>query len=152
MTETKTNQDVWTKLQTIFSGCILLLLIVLTIFGVTAISSLHGSLKLIEEDLQQLQMDDVNGAIDALTDAANQLTAVDVDTLNKTAASLRDAADTLSAVDVNEINTTVKALTQAANTLSGLDIEQLNGLISSLNTVAERLQSITGIFSRLTGG
>ena len=146
------KQDVWAKLQVILSGCILLLLLALVIGALAGLSTLHQSLKLIEEDVQQLKMEEVNGAVASLTNAADQLSEVDVNALNRTALSLKDAAETLSAVDVDEINTSVKALTNAANNLSKLDIEQLNSLITSLNTVAERLQSVTSILSRLTGG
>lgn len=148
----KPSPSLWVKLQTIFSGCILALLLLLVIGGVLAYGAVGHSLELIENEVEQLKMDEVNEAIAALTEAANQLAAVDVDTLNQTATSLREAADTLAALDIDEINNTVLALTEAANNLSELDVNDLNGLINSLNNVAERLNGVTGAISRFFGG
>ncbi len=152
MTETKEKQSIWPMLQAIFSGCTLLLLIALAVYAALGIQSLQSSLQLIEADIQQIEMDEVNTAVLALTDAANQLSAVDVDGLNKTAKSLKDAADTLSGVEIDEINTAIKSLTSAADNLSKIDITQLNAMVQSLSTVAERLNNITSSLSRLFGG
>lgn len=135
-------------LQTVFTGAILVLLAALAIGAVVEFGTLHRSLALIEEEVQQLEMDDVNEAVLALTDAANKLADVDIDTLNETAASLRDAADKLAGIDIEEVNKTVSALTDAANNLSNLDIAQLNELINSLNSVATKLSSITSLFGK----
>ena len=152
MTETREKQSIWPMLQAIFSGCTLLLLIALAIYAAMGIQSLQRSLQLIETDIQQIEMDEVNTAVLALTDAANQLSEVDVEGLNDTALSLKEAADTLSGVDINEINTAVKSLTVAADNLSKVDIAQLNTMVQSLTTVAERLNNITASLSRLFGG
>ena len=165
--------NLWMKLQVIFTGIILLLLLALAVGAALEFRSVHRSLALIEEDVQQLNMDDINEAIHALTDAANQLAAVDVDTMNQTAASLKAAADQLAAIDMEtlnktvaslkdaaeelkkvdakEINNAVIALTQAANNLSELDIDQLNDVINNLNTVANRLTALTSVLGKLPG-
>lgn len=127
---TEKTQLTLSKIQVILTACILLTLIIGCIFLAQRVVQLQNCLDLVEKDLQALDMDSVNEAVDALTDAANQLAAVDVDTLNDTITSLRDAADTLKSVDITA----------------------LNSLVDSLETVANKLQNavnaVTGIFGR----
>ena len=140
------------RVQTLLLAGIFLIVLAVGIFAAVEFSAVHRSLALIEADLQDIQMEKINDAVESLTKAADQLAEVDVDTFNETAASLRDAANKLSELDTEKINDAVVALTEAANNLSELDTEQLNALISSLEDTASKLQNavngITGLFGR----
>lgn len=118
------------RLQTVFLGLILVIVLGVGFLAVREFRSLHRSLALVEQEVEALEMDRVNGAVEALTAAAENLSRVDVAELNATAGSLKEAADNLSQVDM----------------------DALNKLVASLTTVAEKLEktvnSITGIFGR----
>ena len=129
------------QIQTILLAGILVILLVGSILLAVQVSRVAVCLDIVEQDLQALSMDDVNEAVDALTEAANQLAAVDVDTLNQTATALRDAAENLKDVDIDTLNETIASLKGAADTLKDIDIDALNGLVGSLDTVAEKLQN-----------
>lgn len=151
MTTEKTQLSL-AKLQTGLLAAILTVLLIGSILLAVQISQVRSCLDLVEQDLQALNMDDVNDAVDALTDAANQLAAVDVDTLNQTASELKDAAANLKNVDMDTLNQTIASLKEAADTLKNVDMEALNGLVESLETVSTKLQNavnaVTGIFGR----
>lgn len=150
MTTEKTQLSL-TKIQTALLAAILIVLLVGSILLAIQISQLSSCMDLVEKDLQALNMDDINEAVDALTEAANQLAAVDVDTLNQTASELKDAAANLKNVDIDTLNGTIASLKDASDTLKNVDMEALNGLVESLENVSTKLQNavnaITGIFN-----
>ncbi|MBR6407974.1 MAG: hypothetical protein IKS19_05295 [Clostridia bacterium] len=139
------------RIQTALLGCILLIILAVGVFAAVEFSTVHRSLALIETDVRNVEVDQINEAVEALTAAANKLTEADVETLNETAASLRDAANMLAGLDTDGINDAVRALTEAANKLSELDIESLNGLVSALESTAQRLQNTANSIATLGG-
>ena len=142
----------WTRLQTLLlAGVLLVLLVTAAVLG-RELGSLHRSLELMEQKLTEVQMQQVNEAIDAMTEAANQLAAIDAEGLNQTAVSLRQAADRLTAMDVNTLNQAIASLRDAADTLKKLDIQAFNDVISSLDAASENLAKITGGIKTIFGG
>ena len=141
-----------TRLQTIALYAILILLILAVIFIAVQFSALRECMDMIDADLRQLDMTEINRAIDALRDAADSFAAVDIESLNTTVSALKDAADTLASVNIQSLNRAVLALEDAAKNLSEVDVENLNALVGALEAVSEKLQNvvngITGIFSR----
>ena len=90
--KTTGRASLWIKLQTGLLAAVLALLVVLTcVVGVTA-RRMEKSLALVQTDLEALEMSQVNQAVEALTEAARQLAAVDVEGLNEAAQSLKAAA------------------------------------------------------------
>lgn len=140
------------RVQSALLAAILVILLLAGIFLAGKISELQSVMDVIEQDVKALDMDALNDAVAALTEAADQLAAVDVGRLNDTVAALKDAAKTLSEIDMKGINKAVTSLTEAANHLKDVDIGSLNSLVQSLETVASKLQkatdSISGLFKR----
>ena len=142
------------RVQTVL---IALLLAALSVFVILTARSLHRmdrSLDLVEQDLAAMDMDQVNGAVEALTNAANRLSGVDLDELNGAVAALREAATRLSAVDVDVLNQTISALEGAADSLAAVDVDGLNTAVASLGKAADTLKdldinSLNGIISSL---
>ena len=129
--------SLWVKLQTgLLAG---------------SVKQLDHSLELVQTDLEALQMDKVNEAVAALTEAADRLAAIDVEGLNETAQSLKAAADSLTKVDVETLNGAIASLKDAANTLKDLDIEGLNGVIQSLSKTAANLQKVSDAIGSIFG-
>ena len=96
----------------------------------------------------ELDQDD----IDAMSEAAEELSAVDTDAINEAVLALKDAAGKLSDVDMTALNHAIEDLSGAATNLMDLDIEALNSLVTALETVAKKLEktsnAISGIFGR----
>ncbi len=162
------------RVQTALLALILVILLAAGVFVAREISELQSVMDVIEQDVKALDMDAMNDAVSALTDAAkqfsfvdmdalngavrslteaaDQLSSVDANTLNETVTALRDAAKMLSDVDMKGINKAVSSLTDAVNNLKDVDIDSLNALVQSLETVASKLQSaadaISGLFRR----
>ena len=92
--------------------------------------SIQNCISLIEQDVQTVDMNSLNSAVDAFTDAANQFNKIDMD----------------------EFNGTVASLDSAAAQLKGVDVESLNSLVDALEGVATKLQNavnaISGLFGR----
>jgi len=72
----------------------------------------------------------------------NEIRDIDVDEINDTVTALEKAASNLSKVDISQINSTVKSLKEAASTLSDVDIGALNDLVKSLQTTATALENV----------
>ncbi len=140
------------RLQTIIQGAILLVLVGAVVFVSGQFSTLRRCINLIDADLQALDMNEVNAAVDALSDAAERFSGIDVNSLNATVDSLHDAADQLGSADIPAMNDAVGALKGAAGKLENVDVESLNALVGSLEEVASKLQNavnaIGGVFGR----
>lgn len=93
--EQKDKKLAYIRIQTILIGCILAVMVVAGIIFTTGYYSLHHSMTLIESDLESIQMDNVNEAVEALTDAANTLSELDIEELNGLIASLNTTAEKL---------------------------------------------------------
>ncbi len=88
----------WTKLQAV-AMCVLL--VVLTYFTISTSVKMHKldrSIELVEQDLEQLQMKDVNEAIDALSAAADNFARIDMDAFNQTVDNLNRVTESLAKV------------------------------------------------------
>lgn len=140
------------RLQTIIQGAILLVLVGAVVFLGGQFSTLRRCMNLIDADLQALDMNEVNTAVDALSDAADRFSEIDVNSLNATVSSLHEAADKLGNVDIPAMNDAVDALKGAAGKLENVDVDSLNSLVGSLEEVASKLQNavnaVSGVFSR----
>ena len=134
----------WTRLHALLLTLVLVLLLATVAVLGREIGSLHRSLDLMEQKLTEVQMEQVNDAIEAMTDAANQLASIDAEGLNRTAESLRQAADRLTAMDVKTLNEAIASLRDAADTLKQFDVEAFNDVIQSLDKTSENLAKITG--------
>ena len=117
------------KMQTAILAAILVILLIAGIFVAAEFSTIHRSISTLQTEVESLEMDSVNDAVAALTEAAENLAAVDVSTLNETAVSLREAADTLALIDTDTLNSTAASLKEAANNLSKVDTDSLNSLV-----------------------
>lgn len=118
------------RIQTALIACILIFLIILGVAAAAKVRSMQTCIDLIERNMETVDMEALNDAVDAFTDAANQFNKIDMD----------------------EFNNTVAALDGAAEGLQEVDVESLNALVSSLETVAAKLQNtvnaISGFFGR----
>lgn len=123
------TQATYLKLQTVLLAGILLLLLVGGILLASQISRVSACIDTVDEQLQAIEVEEVNDAVSALTEAANRLAQIDTDTLNQTAQSLKEAADTLKQVDMTA----------------------LNGLVTSLQNVTAKLQTAVNAISSLFG-
>ena len=162
------------RIQTLLIALLLVALSVFVVLTARSLNRMDRSIDLVEQDLAAMDMDRINEAVTALTNAANrlsgvdldelngavsalkeaatQLSAVDVEVLNQTIASLEGAADALAAVDVKSLNTAIASLGQAADTLKGLDIDSLNGIISSLDQTIQSLNRVSDTLKSAVDG
>lgn len=150
--EEKNEQLRFMKLQTYLLIGILAVVLAVAIYMTVQFAAMRSCIDLIEKDVQAVDMEALNGAVDSFTEAADQLAGVDVTKLNETAAALQTAADTFKGVDIGEFNKTVVSLQKAADQFGSVDVDALNKLVTALETVSEKLQNavngITGIFRR----
>ena len=142
----------WVRVQTGLMLLLCLLMGGLLVFFVQQANALSRSIELVEYDLEQLQIEQINGAIDALTDAANQLASVDVEGLNDTAQALQDAAKSMSDLDMESLNQTIASLREAADTLKRLDMDAFNETVASLEKVSNNLEKFSSGLGGLFGG
>lgn len=138
------------KTQTVLSACILVVILAAGIFLACRFTSISRCIDLIEQDLQALNMDTLNDAVDAFTEAADRFGSLDMDAFNRTVESLEDAAEQIGGMDIDRLNGAVSSLKNAADTFGKIDVEALNSLVEALETVSAKLQNavnaITGIF------
>ena len=125
----QTRQFNWMKLQAILIACILVIVVVVGIIAATEFKSVQKCIDLIEQNMQTIDTDSLNRAVDAFTDAASQF--------NK--------------IDMNVFNDTVSSLDTAAEKLKDVNIDSLNTLVESLEGVATKLQSVANAISGFFG-
>lgn len=173
-TTEKTAQEKQLSLMRIQTGLLLGIFVLVLAAGVllfTQFAKINNCFEMIETDLEKLDMDALNAAVGAMTEAVDELSAVDMDTLNAAVASLKEAAEALSdvdmktindtvgslrdaagklgAVDIKTLNDTVAALKNAANNLSDMDVDSINALVDSLETVAGKMEKASNTLSNI---
>jgi len=117
------------RLQTYMTAAILLILLVGSAFAAYEFKTIHSSLKMAEEKLEQIDVAEITAATD----------------------SLKDAADTLAAMDMSSMNTTAESLREAADNLAQLDTDAFNEVVTSLQNVSSNLESVSNKLSGLFG-
>ena len=173
-TTEKTAQEKQLSLMRIQTGILFGIFVLILAAGVllfTQFAKINNCFAMIESDLEKLDMDALNSAVEAMTEAVDELSDVDMDTLNaavaslkeaaetladvdmktlnETVGSLREAADKLGAVDIKTLNDTVAALKTAANNLSDMDVESIHALVASLETVAGKMEKASNALSNI---
>lgn len=88
----------WIKLLAVTMCVLLVLMTYFTISTSIKMHKLDRSIELVEQDLEQLKMEDVNGAIDSLTAAADNLAKIDMDSFNETVDNLNRVSESLARV------------------------------------------------------
>ena len=162
------------RMQTIMTACILAIVLIAGIFAVKEFASLRSGMDMIEQKIETLDVETLNDAIGAFTDAAEQFNSINMDEFNGTVESLQaaaenfgsvnmerfngtveslqTAAENFGSVDIDRLNEAVSSLKGAADTFKSIDVEALNSLVHALETVSTRLENavsaITGIFKR----
>ena len=92
MKSTEQKQLLHARLQTVMMAMILLLLVLAAVVFVREFAALRQCMDTIQESVQDIDVDAINGAVNALTDAANNLEAVDTTSLNSVLSSLQSVA------------------------------------------------------------
>ena len=140
------------RTQTILTACILVVILAVGLFLALQFNSISRCVDLIQQRVESFDMESLNGAVDAFTEAADRFNSVDIAQLNKTVTSLKEAADNIGSMDIKKLNDAVVSLKDAAKTFSEIDVESLNSLVQALQSVAERLErtasAISGVFGR----
>lgn len=127
--DVQTRQLNMMKIQTILIACILIIVVVVGVALVSQFKNIQDCIGMIEQNMQTIDTDALNGAVDAFTDAANQFNKIDMD----------------------EFNDTVSALDAAAGQLREVDVDSLNALVAALEDVATRLQNTVNSISKFFG-
>lgn len=92
MKSTEQRQLLHARVQTAILAAILLLLLVAAGLLIKEFAALRECMDTIQENVQAIDVDAINGAVDALTDAANNLESVDTQSLNSVLSSLQSVA------------------------------------------------------------
>ena len=153
MTDPRLKPEVsaWVKVQTaLLAGVLILLAILVIVIGMTA-RRVEKSLDLVQTDLEALQVERINKAVDALSEAAGHMAEVDISRLNETAKSLKSAAESLADVDIDTLNGAIASLKDAANTLKDLDTQALNGVIQAIDKSVKGLENAVNTLKGLFG-
>lgn len=129
------------RLQTLFMGLTLGIILVAAIFMLGTARTLGQTVNNLQRAVNDLDMESVNEAITTLTETAENVNTIDMTVLNGTISSLEDAASTLSGFDMTTFNETIAALQGAADNLGELDTTALNTLITSLSETTTTLQN-----------
>ena len=109
------------KIQTVMIAAILVLVLVFVLVMVTKVSDVVAI-------VQQIDPEQINGAV----------------------ASLRAAADRLASVDMDSLNSGIRGLSDAADELSTLDFEKLAGFMDSLETMGKQMDAVSNLFKGLS--
>ena len=119
--------------------CVLLVVVLVGVLLTAQFTAVRSCVDVIEKDVQKIDMDALNGAVDSFTEAAEQFSSIDMEEVNRAVAALQQAAEGL---DMEEFNRTVAALQTAAEHLGSVDVTRLNDAVSSLRRAAETFGEI----------
>ena len=81
-----------------------------------------------------------------VNDVVTQIKQIDLNAVNGAIQAVQDVAEELSDIDMHAVNEGIAALGGAAGNLQNLDMGALNKVVGSLTAVAEKLEKITSIF------
>lgn len=123
----------------VLNACVLLVVVLVGVLLTAQFASVSRCVDVIGQDVQKIDMDALNGAVESFTEAAEQFSSIDMEEVNRAVAALQQTAQSL---DMEEFNRTVAVLQTAAENLGGMDMRSLNDAISSLKRAAETFGEI----------
>lgn len=123
------------------------LVAVLVVGGIFAAVQVNKAMRVVDG----LDMEQINAAVQSLSNIAAELEKLDMEGVGKTVEALRGAAQKLAEADIDAVNDGIEALTDAAGNLQNLDIEKLNDLIAALEKTAAQMEKTSAAFGKLFG-
>ena len=142
--EKKGDLLLFVKIQTALVAVLVLLLVVGGIFAAVQVKK---AVRVVDG----LDMEQINAAVQSLSNIAAELEKLDMEGVGKTVEALRGAAQKLAEADIDAVNDGIEALTDAAGNLQNLDIEKLNDLIAALEKTAAQMEKTSAAFGKLFG-
>lgn len=132
------------KIQTALVAALVVLLVV---GGIFAAVQVNKAMRVVDA----LDMEQINAAVQSLSNTASELEKLDMEGVGKTVEALRGAAQKLAEADIDAVNDGIEALTDAAGNLQNLDIGKLNDLIAALEKTAAQMEATSAVFARMFG-
>lgn len=142
--EKKGDLLLFVKIQTALVAMLVLLLVA---GGIFAAVQVNKAMRVVDG----LDMEQINAAVESLSNTAAELEKLDMEGVGKTVEALRGAAQKLAEADIDAVNDGIEALTDAAGNLQNLDIEKLNDLIAALEKTAAQMEKTSAAFGKLFG-
>ena len=140
--EKKGDLLLFVKIQTA-----LVAVLVLVVGGIFAAVQVNKAMRVVDG----LDMEQINAAVQSLSNIAAELEKLDMEGVGKTVEALRGAAQKLAEADIDAVNDGIEALTDAAGNLQNLDIGKLNDLIAALEKTAAQMEKTSAAFGKLFG-
>ena len=119
--------------------CVLLAAVLVGALLTVQFTSVSRCVDEIGQEVQRIDMDALNGAVESFTEAAEQFSSIDMEEVNRAVTALQKAAEGL---DMEEFNRTVAALQTAADNLGSVNVTRLNDAVVSLRQTAETFGEI----------